>query len=137
MYVVNKTLLVGIAWLSLTVAAAHAHHSYTMFDLNRTLTLEGTVKEFQWTNPHVWIQVIVKDPATGNETEWSVESDSPNMLKRRGWLRTSLKPGDKAVLVIHPAKLSDKGNRGALESIKVDGKLVGFLGTKPAAGTAP
>jgi hypothetical protein len=121
----------GIA-LSLSAAAAFGHHSYTSFDMATTLTLAGTVKEFQWTNPHVWIQLIAKDTATGKDVEWSIESDSPNMLKRRGWTRKSLQPGDKAVVVIHPQRISDDRNRGALESLLVNGQRIGELVTKPA-----
>jgi Family of unknown function (DUF6152) len=115
----------GIAFLSLSATAVYGHHSYTKFDMNKTVTLEGTVKEFQWTNPHVWIQLLVKDPATGKEVEWSIESDSPNMLKRRGWTRKSLQSGDKAVALVHPQKLGDNVTSGALEKLTVNGKPVG------------
>ncbi len=74
-----------------------------MFDNEKEMTLEGTIKEFQWTNPHTWTQVLVKD-ASGKEVEWSIEGGSPNSLSRAGWKRTSIKPGDQATLVIHPLK---------------------------------
>ena len=106
--------------------------------MNRTLTLEGTIKEYQWTNPHVWIQLVVKD-ASGAETEWSIESDSPNMLSRRGWSRHSVKAGDAAVAIVHPTKIKSD-NSGALESLTVNGERVGDA--KPpadatAAGASP
>lgn len=100
-----------------------AHHSYTRFDMTRAITLEGTVKEFQWSNPHVWIQLVVKDPVTGEEIEWSIESDSPNMLARRGWSRSVMRPGDRAVAVVHPPR---KGVdfTAALESLEINGQAV-------------
>ncbi len=118
-------------------STAFAHHSYTRFDMAKTVTLEGTVKEFQWTNPHVWIQLLVKDPATGQEVEWSVESDSPNMLARRGWTRKALQPGDKATMVVHPLKITSSTLSGALDSVLVNGKKIGEATTRPAAGAAP
>ena len=99
-----------------------AHHSFAMFDNEKELTLEGTIKEFQWTNPHTWTQVLVKD-ASGKEVEWSIEGGSPNSLSRAGWKRTSIKPGDKATLVIHPLKNGSPG--GSLMRITVNGQLVG------------
>src|ERR1700742_1591259 len=108
--------LAGVAAVSLSAAApASAHHSFAMFDNQKNVTLEGTVKEFQWTNPHSWIQLVVKDPATGKEVEYSIEGGSPNGLSRAGWKRTSLKPGDKAVAIIHPLK--DGSNGDSLVSV--------------------
>jgi hypothetical protein len=133
----RTTRLFGVAAVSLTAASAFAHHSYTRFDLAKSLTLEGTVKEFQWTNPHIWIQLLVKDPATGKEVEWSIESDSPNMLVRRGWTRRSLQPGDKAVVVVHPQKIQTEGNAGALESVSVNGQRIGVVAPAPATEAAP
>ncbi|HEU4679229.1 MAG TPA: DUF6152 family protein [Terrimicrobiaceae bacterium] len=113
-------LAVGVA-ASLSVPVL-AHHSFAMFDNQKDVTLEGTIKEFQWTNPHSWIQVMVKDPS-GKEVEWSIEGGSPNSLSRNGWKRTSLKPGDKVVVVTHPLKDGSPG--GSLVSVSVNGQLVG------------
>jgi hypothetical protein len=99
-----------------------AHHSFAMFDNEKEAALEGTIKEFQWTNPHTWIQVLVKD-ASGKEVEWSIEGGSPNSLSRSGWKRTSIKAGDKATVVIHPLKNGSPG--GSLMRITVNGQLVG------------
>jgi hypothetical protein len=116
--------LLGALSMSLTAAApALAHHSFAMFDNSKNVTLEGTVKEFQWTNPHSWVQLMVADPATGKEVEWSIEGGSPNGLARQGWKRTSLKPGDKASIVIHPLKDGTAG--GSLVSVSVNGTPVG------------
>ena len=110
---------------------ALAHHSYTMFDMDKNLTLEGTVKEVQWTNPHIWVQLLVKDPDTGKEVEWSIEGNSPNMLARAGWTRHALNAGDKAVVVLHPVKEGGKGHSGSLAAVTVNGKKI-LGGQNPA-----
>ena len=122
---VSKKVLVlaGVAALGLTGAPAFAHHSFAMFDNAKTVTIEGTVKDYQWTNPHSWVQLMVKDPATGKDVEWSVEAGSPNGLARQGWSRHSAKPGDKASIDIHPLKDGSAG--GSLISMTVNGQKVG------------
>ncbi len=104
------------------VGTASAHHSFGMFDMQKTLTIEGTVRDFQWTNPHVWIDVIVRD-SLGKDVNWGVESDSINLLRNRGWSRSSLKAGDSVKLVIHPLKSGNVG--GALVSASVHGEPIG------------
>jgi len=68
------------------------------------------------------VQIVVKDPS-GKEVEWSIEGGSPNGLSRNGWKRTSLKPGDKAIVVIHPLK--DGTNGGSLVTVTVNGVQIG------------
>jgi hypothetical protein len=115
-------ILAAAMALAAVSAPASAHHSFAMFDNQKTLTLEGTIKEFQWTNPHSWIQVLVKDKS-GKDVEWSIEGGSPNGLTRAGWKRSSLKPGDKATVNIHPLKDGSPG--GSLMNVSVNGQLVG------------
>jgi hypothetical protein len=112
--------MVAFAAAALIATPAFAHHSAAMFDTTKSITLEGTVKEFQWTNPHAWVQLVARDPATGKDVEWSLELNSISRLVRNGWTRTSLKPGDKAVAVFNPLK--DGGTGGHLDTITVDGK---------------
>ena len=83
------------------VPGAHAHHSFASYDRAKSLTLAGTVKDFQWTNPHAWIQVTIPGD-NGQPTEWGVECGSPNMMVRSGWKKTLLMPGDKVVVVVNP-----------------------------------
>jgi len=109
--------------LALVSGAAFAHHSFAMFDQNETKTLNGTIKEVQWTNPHIWLQVWVENPADGKAVEWSIEGASPNALIRQGWKRNSIKTGDKVEVTIHPLKNGDNG--GSLLRVKVDGKVIG------------
>jgi hypothetical protein len=114
--------LVSTALVSLVTTPAFAHHSFAMFDRQKNVTLDGTVKEFQWTNPHIWIQLMVKD-ASGKEVEYSIEGGNLNGLRRVGWHRSSLQPGDKAVVVIHPLKNGSVG--GQLVSATVNGVELG------------
>ena len=109
--------------LALAIAQpAAAHHSFALFDSQKTQTVEGTVKDYQWTNPHIWIQLMVNNTA-GHEVEWSIEGPSPNGLVRQGWTAHSLKPGDQAVIQIHPLKSGAAG--GSLLSATVNGKAIG------------
>jgi hypothetical protein len=76
MQVSKKMLaLAGFAAVALAAAPAFAHHSFAMFDSAKNVTLEGTIKEFQWTNPHSWIQIVAKD-ASGKDVEYSIEGGS-------------------------------------------------------------
>ena len=109
--------------LAFSAPASSAHHSFAMFDQEKTLTLEGTVKEFQWTNPHTWLQLVVKDPVTGREQEWGLEAQSVAIQTRMGWTRHSLSPGDHVVVQIHPVNGGLAG--GSLLSATVNGKLIG------------
>jgi hypothetical protein len=83
-----------------------AHHSAAMFDLEKEVKVEGTVKKFQFTNPHVWIHVSVTDE-NGAEMVWKVEALNPNALKRKGWKRNSFVKGDTVSLTFYPAKSGD------------------------------
>ncbi len=106
----------------LLAGQAQAHHAFSMFDAQKELTLEGTVKEFQWTNPHSWVQVMVRD-ATGKEVEWSIEGASPNNLARYGWKSSSIKAGDHVLAIVHPLKDGSIG--GSLVKITVNGQVIG------------
>jgi hypothetical protein len=101
-----------------------AHHSSAMFDDARVVELSGTVKELQWTNPHVWLQVVVEDKAKGARTEWSIEGGSPNSLSRNGWRSTTFKPGDAVTVRVNPMK--DGTAAGGFVGAKfADGKTIG------------
>ena len=89
----------AVLWLG---TAAGAHHSAAMFDDTKVLELKGVVKELQWTNPHVWLQITVDEK--GTKKEWSIEAGSPNTLSRTGWRSTSFKPGDVVTVRVNPMK---------------------------------
>lgn len=95
-------------------ASSDAHHSYSMFDQSQEIVLSGVVREFQWTNPHTWVELDVTT-ADGAVQGWSLESGSTNALKRQGWSRSSLKAGDRVKVLINPLRSGEKG--GALVGI--------------------
>jgi hypothetical protein len=102
-------------------APALAHHSFAMFDQTKIETLDGTVHEFQWTNPHAFIELDVT--SAGKTTRWSLELNSPNNLTRQGWHRTSLKPGDKVTVSFNPLRSGKHG--GLFLDVKLpDGKVL-------------
>ena len=86
------------------ISGASAHHSFAMFDQTQGTTIEGTVHEFQWTAPHVWLDVLVTDEASGEPILWGIESQSPRILFNRGWGPDTIKVGERVVVDIHPAK---------------------------------
>jgi hypothetical protein len=92
----------------LLAGSARAHHSFAMFDRNKETTLVGTVEDFQWTNPHSWIELDVTNE-NGSVDKWSIELNSPNNLARQGWHSNSVKPGDKISVIIWPLRSGDKG----------------------------
>ena len=116
-----KTLLSVLGVIVASVSLA-AHHSPVMFDMTKTQTLEGTVVEFAWTNPHSSIQLDVQT-AAGVE-RWGVEMGSPNSMVKAGWKSTIVKPGDKVTVAVHPLKSGEHG--GIFMSITLaDGRKLG------------
>lgn len=87
---------------------AVAHHSAAPFDLGTQKTINGTVKQVDWTNPHTWVWIDVPNDKNGVDT-WGFEGMSPNYLGRRGWTKSTLKPGDKISIVYRPLKDGSNG----------------------------
>ncbi len=105
-----KAISLAAVAVAAFAAPAFAHHSFAMFDADKTVTMSGTVKEFEWTNPHSWIRVMVAD-ASGKQLEWAIEMGSPQQNAQRGWTATSLKPGDTVSVTIHPLKDGSRGGQ--------------------------
>ena len=103
--------------------AAFGHHSFAMFDQTKQVSLKGTVREFQWTNPHAFIQNEVPDE-NGAMVLWSIEMNSPNSLRRQGWKSNLLKPGDKVTVVTNPLRDGKKGGLFVTVTL-ADGKTMG------------
>ena len=102
---------------------ALAHHSFTMFDMTKRVTLIGTVTSFEWTNPHSYIEIDVPDEK-GAPKHWSIELGSPSILMQSGWKFSSLHAGDKVTLIINPLKSGQNG--GFLSQATLpDGKVLG------------
>ena len=100
-------LLAPIVALALT-GPAHAHHSHANV-VEETIVLRGTVKEFEWTNPHSWITFEVVNEETGEPEDWLLEARAPAQLLRRGWRRDSLKPGDVVSVTLRPLRSGGLG----------------------------
>ena len=115
---VAAILAVGIVLASVP---ALAHHSFAMFDQRKVMTLEGTVHEFQWTNPHSFIELDVR--SGGRVQRWSIELNSPNNLTRQGWRRTSLKAGERISVRIAPLRNGHSGGL-FLDLRKADGSTL-------------
>ena len=94
--------LAGVA-ASLFAIPAFAHHSFAMFDHNITSSMTGTVKEFEWINPHAWIHLSIMG-ANGQPQTWSFEAGSTGQLTQAGWKRDDIKVGDTIKLGFHPLK---------------------------------
>jgi len=111
-----------LGFLFCAVAALSAHHSGTMFDSTKVKEISGTIKEFQWKNPHVWIQVYVQNG--GKQEEWSIEGGSPNTLSRNGWRPSTFAPGASVSIKVNPMKDGSAG--GQFIGAKFpDGKTIG------------
>ena len=93
------------------VMPASAHHSFAMFDAAKDVTLKGTVKEFEWTNPHSWLRVMVTDEKTGKPVLWALELSSPASLTTMGMHRDSVKAGDQVSVTFHPMKDGTRGGQ--------------------------
>lgn len=119
----KKLMTLFGAGLLLVGQQALSHHSNAMFDQDRVLEMNGTIKEFQFTNPHTWVQVVVAD-GNGKETEWSLEWGSPNNLGRQGIRPSTFKPGSMVKVRTYPMK---DGSPGGLfiGAVFDDGKIVG------------
>ena len=125
----NSRIRLAAIGALLATAPTLAHHSFAPFDLARNVTLKGTIKEVQFTNPHVWFQLLVPDDR-GGQTEWSIEAGAPGMLLRTGWKINSLKPGDAVTIVTHPARSG--APTGSLVSVTTsDGRTLGPGGGAP------
>jgi hypothetical protein len=84
-----------------------AHHSSAAFDMEHLITLKGTVNNFEWSNPHTFIYLDVKND-DGSVDQWRIEGNSPNMLSRAGWKKEMIKPGEELVVLGAPAKNKSK-----------------------------
>ena len=126
----TSVLLAGaLAALGLGAAPALAHHSFAMFDRSKTISITGTVKDFQYTNPHSWLIILV--PADNGQTvEWGFESEGPSTLLQNGVKRSSFPVGEKVTVKAFPMR--DGRPAGSLIAVtKSDGSTVSFGGKGP------
>ena len=127
----------ALAALLISVQPAAAHHSGAGFESDKIVELSGTIKEFQFKNPHTWIQVMVQD-ANGKTTEWSLEWGSPNSLGRQGYRPSTFPPGAKVTVRLNPMKNGEPAG-GFIAAKFADGTTIGRWDDKvsPSAGFTP
>jgi uncharacterized protein DUF6152 len=106
-----RSIALFAAAAAFIAAPALAHHSFAMFDHEKSVKISGTVKEFEFTNPHAWIHVTATDEKTGRAVEWSFEMGSVGQITAQGWKADTIKPGDKITVTIHPLKDGSRGGQ--------------------------
>ena len=114
-------ILAGVA--ASLAAPALAHHSFAMFDREKAVEIAGIVKEYEWTNPHVWIHLLAPD-ASGKPVEWGFEMQAIAQDMAGGWRPDSVKPGDKVSIDFHPLKDGSRGGQLVAATL-ADGKRLG------------
>jgi hypothetical protein len=125
-----KTIALSAAVVAFIAAPALAHHSFAMFDHEKTVKISGTVKEFEWTNPHAWIHITANDEKTGRTVEWSFEMGSVGQIAAQGWKVDSIKPGDKITVTMHPLKDGSRGGQYMAAQLP-DGRTLSQNGNAP------
>jgi hypothetical protein len=128
---IKNWMTLAVMGVVLAAIPASAHHSFTMFDNSKTVVITGTIKDFQWTNPHTWTWIDVTNDAGVTET-WGIEGMSPNYLGRRGWTKDTLKPGDRVSITIFPLKNGLKGGT-FLRAKLADGREMVMFENPPRA----
>ncbi len=114
-----QKLMYGVVVLgALAMSPAHAHHSFAMYEPEKIVTVEGTVKEFKWANPHVLLMVT----AAGDGQLWTMELTAPGQLTRNGWTHATLKTGDAVKVQVRPFRDGRLG--GAFVSVSVNGEEI-------------
>jgi Family of unknown function (DUF6152) len=134
----KRELAVLVATAALLPGAAAAHHSFAMFNRDQLTSITGVVKDYEWSNPHVWIHVIANDDK-GVPREWGFEMQSIAQDSRAGWRPDSVKAGDKVTVEFHPLKDGSRGGQ-LTSAVLANGTRLGppppdgFLSQKPGDG---
>ena len=118
-----------VACSALAPECASAHHSFAQFDQSKAVVLTGTVKSWEFTNPHSWLQLVCVQ--NGQEVEYGIEGASVSTLVRRGWTRTTFKVGDKVTVEIYPSRDATKKEGALLKATFEDGRTIS-TGITPA-----
>lgn len=132
-----KTVLLAAALLC-GAGPAFAHHSFAMFDREKTVSVAGIVKEYEWTNPHVWLHIMAPDQ-TGKQVQWSFEMQSIAQDTRAGWRKDTVRPGDEVTIEFHPLKDGSRGGQLTAGTLANGTRLGppppdGFLSVAPGDG---
>lgn len=118
----GKFVILPVLLAAMIAPSANAHHSPVMFDQSKTVELSGTVRQFQWTNPHCYIQLVVGEGAA--RKEWNMEMGAPVYLYNRGWRPSTLKAGDRITITANPLRSGANGGL-VLNVVSLDGKTIG------------
>jgi hypothetical protein len=116
-------LLAGGLLAAQASAPARAHHSAAMYDTSHTVSLKGTVKVFNWVNPHVTVEILVDATEQRPAAVWVLEASSPGVMTRSGWNKRSFQPGDKVVVEAAPLRSGEPGG-GFKKATLADGKVL-------------
>jgi len=128
-------LLSSLIAVALSTAVVSAHHSFAAeYDASNQVTVVGTITKVEWTNPHTWFFIDVKDPQ-GAVVNWAIEGGAPTVLYREGWKPTSLKAGDQVTVTFALAKDKSKKQGNAYQFKLPDGRCV-FAGSSGPSGAA-
>jgi hypothetical protein len=128
--------LAGLAAVLLAAPAAVAHHSFAMFDQSKVLFLSGTVKDFEFVNPHAWLHItIVNDK--GETATWAFEGGSPSQLVSLGWAKDKPKEGDKVEVGFRPMKDGSRGGQLMIVKFASGQRLCSNRGCGDGTGTIP
>src|SRR5215813_12674670 len=128
-----NVVAVGIVLMVMAAVPALAHHSFSAeFDATKPVNFTGTVTKIEWTNPHSWFYIDVKDAQTGKTENWGFETGNPVALVRQGWTRDTMKVG--MVVTVEGTRAKDGTNRGNARNILVNGKK---LSAASSEGTNP
>lgn len=116
-----KTIAIFATSAALLTGPVLAHHSFSMFDHEKTVNIAGTVKEFEYTNPHAWLHIVAVDEKTGRPVEWSFEMGGVGQITAQGWKSDTVRPGDKISVEMHPLKDGSRGGQ-YLSATLADGR---------------
>ena len=130
-----RVLALAGSLLAVAVMPLGAHHSFAAeYDAKNQMTVVGTITRVEWTNPHTWFFIDVKDPQ-GEVVNWAIEGGAPTVLYREGWKPTSLKAGDQVTVTFALAKDKSKKQGNAYQFKLPDGRCV-FAGSSGPSGAA-
>jgi Family of unknown function (DUF6152) len=116
------------------VAPVFAHHSFGLYDMSRTVEVNGTVAEMEWSNPHCWLFVRVE--SASRVDSYGFEMTSVGEMTRRGWKKTAVKPGDKVKVRFHPLRDSRTGGL-MMAVITAEGRPIGRQPGGPGTPDGP
>ena len=111
-------IVVAVAALATNL---QAHHSFAMFDHEKKISVSGTLKEFEYTNPHCWLHITAADASTGRTADWSFEMGSVGQVAAQGWKADTVKAGDKLTIDAYPMKDGSRGGQ-YLSATLADGR---------------